>query len=177
MSAIDDLIKSAQIQYGDDKPEETGKMNIEIKGRVDEKEYTWLGVIHANNTASQIKVNQDTSVELISDILEVFSKHLYSGPTRIVLLYVAHGFKFECEVATATFNENATPEDYAGLLKNEYGETGVQVIDYTTYSQYYQDGEGLGVDSSLVYRCIRDIIRQSKPVRTQVDIPEFMLRK
>ncbi len=44
---IDGLAEAAALASG---------MNIEIKNSPEDKEYTWLGVIHANQTASQIRV-------------------------------------------------------------------------------------------------------------------------
>lgn len=162
-------------------------MNIEIiNSKSIDQEYTWLGVVHANQTASQIRVDQNTSEEMIEDILESFGNHPYSGITRVVLLYAAHGLKFDAELSMATFTDDFSPEDAAGLLKSVYGENGVEIIDYTTYNSVYSEGDstysnatgngGLGVDADLVKRSILSVIRKSKPERREIEIPNFMTR-
>lgn len=154
-------------------------MNIEIvEKHVDKmKTYTYLGAIHADRSVSQIRVDTDTSIETISDILEMWENHKYDSKTSILLVYVAHGNKLDAETVFSSFSDNATPEEFARCLKDAYGETGVQVIDFPTHRTPYTMEGGLGIDADVIRATIFGLYKASRPVRTSVEVPEFLIRR
>lgn len=154
-------------------------MNIEIVEKHIEKmkTYTYLGAIHADHSVSQIRVNTDTSIETISDILEMWENHKYDSKTSILLVYVANGNKLDAETVFSSFSDNATPEEFARCLKDAYGETGVQVIDFPTHRTPYTMEGGLGIDADVIRATILGLYKASRPVRTSVEVPEFLTRR
>lgn len=154
-------------------------MNIEIVEKHVEKmkTYTYLGAIHADRSVSQIRVDKDTSIETISDILEMWENHKYDSKTGILLVYVARGGKLDAEAAFSSFSDNATPEEFARYLKDAYGETGVQVIDFPTYRTPYTMEGRLGIDADVIQATILGIYKASRPVRTSIEVPEFLTRR
>lgn len=154
-------------------------MNIEIVEKHVEniKTYTYLGAIHVDRSVSQIRVDRDTSVEIISDILEMWENHKYDSRTSILLVYVAQGYKLDAEATLATLNNDATPEEFARCLKDVYGETGVQVIDFPTYRTPYTMEGKLGIDADIIQDTILGIYKASRPVRTSIEVPEFLTCK
>ncbi len=154
-------------------------MNIEIvEKHVDKmKTYTYLGAIHADRSVSQIRVDRDTSIETISDILEMWENHKYDSKTSILLIYIAQGNKLDVAATFASASDNATPEEFARCLKDAYGETGVQVIDFPTYRTPYTMEGRLGIDADVIQANILGIYKASRPVRTSVEVPEFLTRR
>lgn len=154
-------------------------MNIEIVEKHVEKmkTYTYLGAIHADRSVSQIRVDRDTSVETISDILEMWENHKYDSKTSILLIYVAQGDKLDVVATFASVSDNATPEEFARCLKDAYGETGVQVIDFPTYRTPYTMEGRLGIDVDIIQATILGLYKASRPVRTSIEVPEFLTRR
>lgn len=150
-------------------------MNIEIVEKM--KTYTYLGAIHADRSVSQIRVDRDTSVETISDILEMWENHKYDSKTSILLIYVAQGDKLDVVATFASVSDNATPEEFARCLKDAYGETGVQVIDFPTYRTPYTMEGRLGIDVDIIQATILGLYKASRPVRTSVEVLEFLTRR
>lgn len=154
-------------------------MNIEIvEKHVDKmKTYTYLGAIHADHSVSQIRVDRDTSIETISDILEMWENHKYDSKTSILLIYVAQGNKLDVATTFASASDNATPEEFARCLKDAYGETGIQVIDFPTYRTPYTMEGRLGIDVDIIQATILGLYKASRPVRTSIEVPEFLTRR
>lgn len=154
-------------------------MNIEIVEKHVEKmkTYIYLGAIHADRSVSQIRVDRGTSVETISDILEMWENHKYDSKTSILLIYVAQGDKLDVVATFASVSDNAIPEEFARCLKDAYGETGVQVIDFPTYRTPYTMEGRLGIDVDIIQAAILGLYKASRPVRTSIEVPEFLTRR